>query len=107
MSIQTTTKALLDEFRSRPTLRAGSLITTVFGDSIAPRGGTLRWLVTGYEAVCEVLKSPGVYSSEAMHGAMTISQADDSEDDGPPPMIITTDPPPSRPAEREQKGPIR
>ena len=37
------TKSLIDEFRSRPTLRAGSLIITVFGDSIAPRGGTV-WL---------------------------------------------------------------
>ena len=36
-------KALLDEFRARPTIRAGSLITTVFGDAIAPRGGGL-WL---------------------------------------------------------------
>ncbi len=35
--------ALVDEFQSRPTIRAGSLITTVFGDSIAPRGGTV-WL---------------------------------------------------------------
>ncbi len=34
---------LVDEFRSRPTLRAGSLITTVFGDAIAPRGGVV-WL---------------------------------------------------------------
>lgn len=34
---------LVLEFRSRPTLRAGSLITTVFGDSIAPRGGVI-WL---------------------------------------------------------------
>lgn len=43
MSVQTACKKLVDEFRSRPTLRAGSLITTVFGDSIAPRGGTV-WL---------------------------------------------------------------
>jgi len=43
MSVQTACQNLVDEFRSRPTLRAGSLITTVFGDSIAPRGGTL-WL---------------------------------------------------------------
>lgn len=35
--------ALIDEFRARPTIRAGSLITTVFGDAIAPRGGSL-WL---------------------------------------------------------------
>lgn len=43
MSIRATTKALLDEFRSRPTMRAGSLIITVFGDAIAPRGGTV-WI---------------------------------------------------------------
>jgi phenylacetic acid degradation operon negative regulatory protein len=43
MSVQTACQTLVDEFRSRPTLRAGSLITTVFGDSIAPRGGTV-WL---------------------------------------------------------------
>ncbi len=34
---------LIEEFRARPTIRAGSLITTVFGDSIAPRGGSV-WL---------------------------------------------------------------
>jgi phenylacetic acid degradation operon negative regulatory protein len=43
MSVQTACQTLVDEFRSRPTLRAGSLITTVFGDAIAPRGGTV-WL---------------------------------------------------------------
>lgn len=43
MSVQTECQKIVDEFRSRSTLRAGSLITTVFGDSIAPRGGTL-WL---------------------------------------------------------------
>jgi phenylacetic acid degradation operon negative regulatory protein len=43
MSVQTACQALVEEFRSRPTLRAGSLITTVFGDAIAPRGGTV-WL---------------------------------------------------------------
>ena len=43
MSIRTTTKALLDEFRSRPTMRAGSLIITMFGDAIAPRGGVV-WI---------------------------------------------------------------
>jgi phenylacetic acid degradation operon negative regulatory protein len=43
MSIEAACKLIVDEFRSRPTLRAGSLITTVFGDSIAPRGGTV-WL---------------------------------------------------------------
>ena len=51
------------------------------------------WLVTGYDAVVEVLKSPHVYSSAAMHGAMTQIELADSEDDGPPPMVITTDPP--------------
>ena len=43
MSIQNACNKLVDEFRSRPTLRAGSLITTVFGDAVAPRGGTV-WL---------------------------------------------------------------
>lgn len=43
MSVQTACQKLVDEFRARPTLRAGSLITTVFGDAIAPRGGTV-WL---------------------------------------------------------------
>ena len=43
MSVQSACKNLVDEFRARPTLRAGSLITTVFGDAIAPRGGTV-WL---------------------------------------------------------------
>jgi phenylacetic acid degradation operon negative regulatory protein len=43
MSLETVTRSLVDEFRSRPTLRAGSLIVTVFGDAIAPRGGTV-WI---------------------------------------------------------------
>ena len=43
MSLDATCRALLAEYRNRPTLRAASLITTVFGDSIAPRGGSL-WL---------------------------------------------------------------
>lgn len=43
MSIEKACQQLVDEFRSRPRLRAGSLITTVFGDSIAPRGGSV-WL---------------------------------------------------------------
>ncbi len=43
MTVDDACRALLDDYRSRPTLRAGSLITTVFGDSIAPRGGTV-WL---------------------------------------------------------------
>ena len=43
MTIESASKSLVAEFRSRRTLRTGSLITTVFGDSIAPRGGTI-WL---------------------------------------------------------------
>jgi phenylacetic acid degradation operon negative regulatory protein len=43
MSIEKASRDLVEQFRSRPTMRAGSLITTVFGDSIAPRGGTV-WL---------------------------------------------------------------
>lgn len=43
MKVETASKNLVETFRSRPTLRAGSLITTVFGDSIAPRGGKV-WL---------------------------------------------------------------
>lgn len=43
MSIQSATRRLIEEFRARPTLRAGSLITTIFGDAIAPRGGIV-WI---------------------------------------------------------------
>ena len=43
MNIQNSVRALLEEFRSRPTMRAGSLIITVFGDAIAPRGGVV-WI---------------------------------------------------------------
>ncbi len=43
MTLEAACNLIVEEFRSRPTLRAGSLITTVFGDSIAPRGGTV-WL---------------------------------------------------------------
>jgi len=43
MTIESASKGLVAEFRSRRTVRTGSLITTVFGDSIAPRGGTV-WL---------------------------------------------------------------
>lgn len=43
MKAETASKKLVEAFRLRPTLRAGSLITTVFGDSIAPRGGK-AWL---------------------------------------------------------------
>ncbi|MBT8103348.1 MAG: phenylacetic acid degradation operon negative regulatory protein PaaX [Gammaproteobacteria bacterium] len=43
MTAESACQDLISEFRSRPTLRSGSLITTVFGDAIAPRGGTV-WL---------------------------------------------------------------
>lgn len=43
MKAETACQRLIDAYRERPTLRAGSLITTVFGDSIAPRGGSV-WL---------------------------------------------------------------
>lgn len=43
MSVETSCAELVETFQSRPTVRAGSLITTVFGDAIAPRGGTV-WL---------------------------------------------------------------
>ena len=52
MSVQRTCQNLVDEFQSRPTLRAGSLITTVFGDAIAPRGGTV-WLGSLITAMAE------------------------------------------------------
>lgn len=43
MSLESVTRSLVSEFRARPTLRAGSLIVTVFGDAIAPRGGSV-WI---------------------------------------------------------------
>ena len=43
MTIESASRKLVAEFASRRTMRTGSLITTVFGDSIAPRGGTV-WL---------------------------------------------------------------
>lgn len=43
MKPDTACRRLVDDFRSRQTVRAGSLITTVFGDAIAPRGGRV-WL---------------------------------------------------------------
>ena len=52
MTIDTACNQIVKEFRSRPTLRAGSLITTVFGDSIAPRGGTV-WLGSLIRAMAE------------------------------------------------------
>jgi len=52
MTIESACNLIVKEFRSRPTLRAGSLITTVFGDSIAPRGGTV-WLGSLIRAMAE------------------------------------------------------
>jgi phenylacetic acid degradation operon negative regulatory protein len=43
MALHRVTRNLLKQFRARPTLRAGSLIITVFGDAILPRGGTV-WI---------------------------------------------------------------
>lgn len=43
MTIESASRKLIAEFASRRTLRTGSLITTVFGDAIAPRGGSV-WL---------------------------------------------------------------
>ena len=43
MKVEKICRKLIGEYRQRQTLRAGSLITTVFGDSIAPRGGSI-WL---------------------------------------------------------------
>ena len=43
MKVETACRRLLKSFSTRPTLRSGSLITTVFGDAIAPRGGNV-WL---------------------------------------------------------------
>jgi len=43
MTIENSARVLLDEFRLRPTMRAGSLIITVFGDAVLPRGGTV-WI---------------------------------------------------------------
>lgn len=52
MTIDSACNRILEAFRSRPTLRAGSLITTVFGDSVAPRGGTV-WLGSLIRAMAE------------------------------------------------------
>jgi phenylacetic acid degradation operon negative regulatory protein len=43
VTIESASQRLVAEFSSRRTLRTGSLITTVFGDAIAPRGGSV-WL---------------------------------------------------------------
>lgn len=50
MSIESASQKLVAEFSSRRTLRTGSLITTVFGDAIAPRGGSV-WLGSLIEAM--------------------------------------------------------
>lgn len=50
MTIETASRKLVAEFSSRRTLRTGSLITTVFGDAIAPRGGSV-WLGSLIEAM--------------------------------------------------------
>ena len=46
---------LIQHFNARTPLRAGSLIVTVFGDCIAPRGGTV-WL----GSLIEVLSHLGI-----------------------------------------------
>lgn len=43
MSLTAATRTLVEEFRSRPLPRAGSLIITLYGDAIAPRGG-IAWI---------------------------------------------------------------
>ena len=53
MSLESVCRRLVAEFQSRPTVRAGSLITTIFGDAIAPRGGVV-WLGSLIEAMSEL-----------------------------------------------------
>lgn len=55
MTIESASRKLVAEFSSRRTLRTGSLITTVFGDAIAPRGGSV-WL----GSLIEVMSNFGV-----------------------------------------------
>ena len=43
MSLRRATEQLVSDFSARPTIRAGSLIVSVFGDAILPRGGTV-WI---------------------------------------------------------------
>lgn len=43
MSLKRATAQLVTAFAARPTMRAGSLIVTVFGDAVLPRGGTV-WI---------------------------------------------------------------
>jgi phenylacetic acid degradation operon negative regulatory protein len=53
MSLKNAANALVSEFRARPTMRAGSLIITVFGDAIAPRGGTV-WIGSLIRALADL-----------------------------------------------------
>ena len=55
MSLESACRRLIEEFQSRPTVRAGSLITTVFGDAVAPRGGVV-WL----GSLIQVMSSFGI-----------------------------------------------
>jgi len=55
VTIESASRKLVAEFSSRRTLRTGSLITTVFGDAIAPRGGSV-WL----GSLIEVMSNFGV-----------------------------------------------
>ena len=43
MRLETAAARLVDQFQAQRPLRSGSLIITVYGDAIAPRGGT-TWL---------------------------------------------------------------
>jgi len=52
VTIDSASRKLVAEFSARRTLRTGSLITTVFGDSIAPRGGSV-WLGSLIEVMSE------------------------------------------------------
>ena len=52
MSLKSATDGLVAEFRARPTIRAGSLIITIFGDAIAPRGGTV-WIGSMIRALAD------------------------------------------------------
>src|SRR5882724_6685325 len=40
-TVATTTQGLLKRFRSQRPIRGGSLLVSIFGDSIAPRGGAV------------------------------------------------------------------
>jgi phenylacetic acid degradation operon negative regulatory protein len=53
------TSPLLDAFHARPPIRAGSLIVTLFGDAVAPRGGELS-LASLIEIMAAFRVAPGV-----------------------------------------------